>query len=360
MKQLLPILSLLITFFSESNAQNKSWYWSIRRCEIANPDDSAFLVNTEKQMWKASLTGTFPVYDGLFGGGGYRVRMSKAAADISFADTSINKLGFPGGWELATMWNHSADTFKVISFEPNSGVLSRTDKTGKLILSLETFCYAHIPLFFYLPTLGNKVFDRLHYLTLNSLSSCMNGYLGVDTIYRMINFRNDSNAYLPQSNYKHLAEMIQNGLYTGAIHGYQSYKRNKPMTKREIENSFVWVDSSNYVEYPANSGKKIYAPIQTVVRPVGVVLYERWIPVYNDNVGGFDAWPHSYITYHREVLAIGSRYTATISSTIDRVLWHNPTEVSSWLSFSKFSWSPYEESFRAERFQTMNIELYPY
>lgn len=356
MKQLLPILTLLVTFFSESNAQSKSWYWSIRRCEIANPVDSAFLVNTEKQMWKASFAGAFPVYDGWGGGRGYNVKITLADAQSRFSDTTVAKLRFTNNWELASMWNWSADTFKLISFEPN---FIRPINDAKFQYSLNTFCHAHIPLFFYLPTLGNKVFDRLHYLTLNSLSGCMNGYLGVDTIYRMINFRNDSNAYLPQSNYKHLAEMLQNGLYAGAIHGYQNYMLNKPMTKREIENSFVWIDSSNYVEYPANSGKKFYAPIQTVVRPVGVVLYERWIPVYNDNVGGFDAWPHGYITYHREVLAIGSRYTATISTTIDRVLWHNLPEVLNWLSSSMFNWVPYEESFRAERFQTMRIAIEP-
>lgn len=94
-KILLPLF--FISTFSPLPAQTTEWKWSVERCGIHQANDSAFLVGCEKKMWTASFKqNSFREYMGMFSGAGYNVRIPKAEAASRFADTTIEKPGFPG------------------------------------------------------------------------------------------------------------------------------------------------------------------------------------------------------------------------------------------------------------------------
>lgn len=352
-------LILIVLFTTPMNllAQYKTWYWSILKCEISNKDDSAFLVEAEKQMWAKSLEGNFPVYDGWGGGRGYRLRITRADAESRFSDTSVSKLRFTNNWELASMWNWSADTFKIISFEPD---FIRPISDTRFQYSFKTFCNAHIPSFYYEHILKKMEMKRYHDLAIESLAKSFNALLRGDTLYRYVNFIKDSNEYLPQVSYSHLATAIQNGTYSGQIKCYRTVELNAAMSKRALEESFVHWDSTNAIEDPSHPGTFVLAPIRYQLFPKGVVIYERWVPHYNglEKLEYPNLGPQAYMTFHREVVAYGTRYGVDWNRT-EKILWHNPDHVDTCLISSVFNWTPYEESFRAERFQTMHIALEP-
>lgn len=281
------------------------------------------------------------------------MRISKAEAVSRFADTTVEKLSFPGGWELATLWNAAADSFRVISFEPNCALKSNRAVGKGPMIFMETFCWAHIPLYYYRAVLSEREQQRYRQLVVQSVAAGWGATLKGDTIVRKVVFRDDSNLYLPQASYVHLGVMMENAMFSGRLHVYRTEQLGKPMSKWEVEQSFVHWDSTNAVEDPHRPGIFILAPIKTEARPVGIVVCEKWIPV----AVGYDArieraWqPQADMQYTRQVQAEG----LLLSS--GRLLWCAPPELGRALCEPAFSWRPYDECFRAERFETMHIML---
>lgn len=124
------------------------------------------------------------------------------------------------------------------------------------------------------------------------------------------------------------------------------------MSKRQVEEAFVHWDSTNAVEDPNHPGVFILAPIKTEAQVAGVVVYEKWIPV----ALGYDPrsereWqPKADLQYTRQVAAFGLLLTS------GNVLWCSPPQFGTVFCSGNFNWFPYEECFRAERYQTMKIK----
>jgi hypothetical protein len=352
---MIRILFIFLTaFFSiHGYSQLRTWNWAVTPCLITDPRDSAFLVDTEKKMWIAEReTNAFTIYEGFNGGWGYNVRVSKLSMELHFQDTMISKLHFSNTAELSTLWNIDADTFWLIGFQPMINVQRRNWNGGKL-----KTCYVHIPLHTYKSVIEPAEMTRLKNLTLTSLSNVFRASRSGDTLFRIINFIDDSNRYLPQASFGHLGKTVKEGLLSGKLTGYADKERLKKLSKRELELSFVYWDSTKSVEDPNNPGYFILAPIKVDNQPLGIVVYESWMPALCaiEKERAFPFYrPQPYMYYTRGVRSYG------VLLYSGKIIWIDPFQFNSYFQYPRFNMHPYEESFRAERFQTMNIELYPY
>lgn len=335
-------------------AQSTYWKWGNSHCTL-NSGDSAFLVNIEKMMWNHErLTNSFVLYEGFHGGGGYRIRMSKVAMETCFADTNVAKLRFTNIAELLTVWNVNADTCWIIGFEPMISIRRNTWYRSPEIW-FDTTCYVHIPLFTYKTVVAESDMLRLRRLTVQSFAEQFHGFTSSDTVYRIVRFMNDSNEYLPQASYRHMGEIMESGMFAGKLGVYRDRQLSIRMSKREIEQSFARWDSTITVEDPNKPGTYILAPIKVEQHPSGIVIYERWVPsdcgIEKHEFPNYR--PQPYLRYIREVLAYG------MALPDKHINWVSPEHFNSWFNPAIFNRAPYEESFRAERFERMHIALEP-
>lgn len=339
-----------------SLSQTTVWKWGTSRSVISNPQDSAFLVDTEKKIWAIEREkNAFRIYEGFFGGAGYSVAISKQAMEWYFADTSIAKVKFINMTELLSLWSTNADTCLIIGYEPMIGI-ERDHKKFQEADWKGITCYVHIPLYHYQNFLEKWEMKRLHDLTLNSFAHDFDATRQGDTLFRVIAFRDDSNGLLPQATFTHLGEMMKNGMLSGQLLTCRERSLATRMNKRSLEESFTFWDSSFVYEDPRYPGVIIPYPIQRSEQVVGVVLYEKWNPEFCtlETEVRYPYWrPQPYLKYVRQVLSYGLRLTS------GKILWTYPQQFDALFKMRIFNWTPYEESFRAERFQTMHIALEP-
>lgn len=354
MKPSVLIILLCVGLAGRINSQTTTWKWGTAHC-VLNATDSLFLVNTELAMWRHErANNSFVLYEGFHGSGGYRVRVSKFGMEITLADSNVAKLRFSRIAELLTVWDIDADTCWIIGFEPMV-IIKRSYRWSNSPSWYDTTCYVHIPLFTYKSILGESAMLRLRQLTISHLAGQFNGSTSGDTIYRIVRFKSDSNEYLPQARYKHMGEIMENGMFAGQLGVYRDRELSVRMSKRELEESFARWDSANKVEDPNNRGHYILAPIKVQQFPAGIVIYEKWIPsdCESENHEFPNYRPQPYLRFNRVVMAYG------LLLTDGRINWVSPQHFDTWFSTATFNREPYEESFRAERFERMHIALEP-
>lgn len=353
---ILLLLILLLVIAVPSNSQTTFWKWGTSHCVISKAADSTFLVDATKKMWKeASENNSFAVFEGFGGGYGYNIRVSKFGMEHAYADTSIAKLNFTSFAELLSLWNTTADTCWIIGFEPLV-VFERNHRHAQEKDWKYMGSYTHIPLFRYMNFLEREQAVRLHNLMLISFANDFGAIRKGDTLFRNVAFHDDTNQFLPQATYKHMAQMMKNGLLAGDLYGYKMCTLGQPMYKRQLEESFVHWDSTNTVADPYGSGEFIIVPIKVEEQAVGVVIYEKWTPELcaEENIDKYPYYrPQPYLRYAREVVSYGLRLSS------GSIIWTSPTQFDKLFQLPKFNREPYEQSFRAERFETMHIALEP-
>ncbi len=360
-------------FFSLASAQSRGMYFSGIVCKVGTKEDSAFLINTELKIWKASLKGKVRVYDNASNDNGFNVVMSKYSIQMSFKDSGLvrsstspyhvemhAKDSFPvksstSFYKMVLMNNRNADTTYIMAISPmliwTRGLYSFY--YGPQVQ--DTSVMYRIALADYPALLAPKEMNRLKYFTLDQFSNTLRGKLSGDTVYRIARFTCDSNEYLPQSPYRNLLLWLSNG-----INDYRNppkkWYRDKElfhrMSKFEVDKSFSHWDSTNAIEDPNRSGTFISAPLKIVGQPKSLLIYERWIPFTPTLI----VYPYNqpaqrYIGYKREVLAYGM--VVTTGST----LWITPEEFNQALLRDEFNFLPYEECLRAERYKTLQIDV---
>lgn len=201
-----------------------------------------------------------------------------------------------------------------------------------------------------------QVMSRLHNMMINSFANEFGAIRRSDTLFRTVSFHDDSNQFLPQATYRHMAQLMKNGMLSGDLPAYKQCTVGEPMFKRQLEESFAYWDSTNAVEDPNRPGVFILAPIKVEEQAVGVVIYEKWTPTMcpEENIDKYPNYrPQPYLRYSREVMSYGLRLSS------GAVLWTNPDQFDKLFQSPKFNRVPYEESFRAERFERMHIVLEP-
>lgn len=306
-------------------------------------------------MWKYErANNAFELFEGFHGSVGYSVRVSKSLMELLLADTTTAKLHFSNVAELLTIWDVNADTCWVIGFEPMV-VSKRNYRWKSSPVWLDTSCHVHIPLFTYQSVLDKQRMGRLRQLTIDNLAKQFNGSTINDTIFRVIRFKSDSNEYLPQARYKHIGEIMKGGMIAGQLSVYSDKKCATRLSKNKVDESFVKWDSLNYVEEPTNPGSIVIVPIKVEQLPLGIVVYEKWVPFdcSREQYNFSNYRPQPYLRYTRQVLAYG------LLLSDGRVNWVTPEKFKKVFESPSFNLEPYEESFRAERFERMHIALEP-
>lgn len=338
------IIALLFCRSVQVTAQQISWHWGAINCPLSK-DDSTFITGIETKMRREAIEkNSLMVYTGNVGGQGYRVKMSKVEMLAAFSDSTLNRTKFSSAAELAMLWNSTADTCMFVSFQHinqsgwNYGFLS---------------CLGHVPLYQYKTFLEQKEMLRLRELIINSWMRSMNATRSGDTLFRIVRFNNDTDVYLPQASWKHLGWKLSSAMLGGAMSAYTDQTLSRPMSMQQINDALVQWDTTIQVEDPNSPGPFILAPVKHEENETGIVIYERWIR--DETIVGTKPqlmWnPGTYMYYHRELVAYGTEFTS------GGIIWYRVTEVTKAVPY--FDWSPYDHSFRAERFQTMHIALEP-
>ncbi len=338
------ILSLIISSWVGLSAQKKSWEWSTVRCKLSKKD-STQLIDIEHQFLATpDIKEKVVFFHGAFGAAGYDLFLSRPQAELYLSAKQLSKVHFIGYAELASRWNYSADTCLLIGFQPL--IIDGRTEYG----IGDTNCWVHAPLFYYQSFLDDWKMKQLHEMTLNNFATAFRASRVGDTLFRIVTFTDDSNQYLPQASYDRLALELISLMRSGGLRRSHNKEFTHWMTAYEFDLIASQWDSTNQFQDPNNPGTWIIAPIKTE-RPVqSLLLYEKWTP---DTLCRDPFRMPVYLSYQRNLLAFGIRYSSK------EVIWIPANEVRTALPDRTFNWSPYEESFRAERFQTMHIALEP-
>jgi hypothetical protein len=347
------IISVSVFFLSMVHlcAQQNAWLNSTL-CFSINSSDSAFLSNTTVEIWKATrLNADVMIYESRAEDSyrRFRTKLSLSARSDELNDSVISNINFYSAAEIVTAWNSNADTFCVLSLGPLARAAAQDYAKGA-----DTIAWVDLSLHYYPFYLEPYKMKRMRTLLNNALADLLNATLSGDTLFRSIEFVPDSNEYLPQASYSHLARFLHYGMMERAIETFRTNTLIKPMTKGEIEAYLEWYEN---VEVQGGDMPGSYMTLVTRTEvPVSIVVCEKWIPQGRDTLmekGGINYWIPVYQSYHREVIAYGVRYSH------GKVLWHKASDVDTYVLNNAFTWTPYEESFRAERFETMHIALEP-
>ena len=316
-------------------AQSTTPMWSEIGCAL-NKEDSAIIVQAELSAWTVVRTSNaFPVYEYSPSGFGFGYRMSLDQCNWRFADTVVSKLNFTANAELVTIWNTSADTFWIAGFTP----MIRSDHYYRP-------CWLHIPFCYYHSMLDLAQYNREENIMMDALATSFRAERHFDTLNRVVRFVQDSNGYLPQASYHHLVKKLHEGTLSGILPIFRDSTCKVPMTKGMLEEITISQDAISIPD-PMRPGETFVAWIRTAYYPVGVAIYEQWVP---DSVhADLSGFPSVFRQYHREVRAYGEMWSS------GEIYWHSANRVTDMLKFPAFNWEPYEQSFRAERYEIMHI-----
>ncbi len=324
------------------------------------------------------------VYEGYSQGGEFRIRMTKAAVEWLFRDSS-GYIGTVPIFDMSLLWDRSAEICHVMSFSarrtfyhvetrykpappqpPVTHSLSDSSTTRIVFLStgipylytdstdIDTGTFVKIPLISYQIFLNKEENERRRQLIVDEVAKAMHGNVTKgDTIFRLVTFTIDSSDILPQAPITNLLEMFKNSLFSGSVHA-QKDKTPGPgkwMTKMQLDNTFVGWDSTNAVADPNNPGTFILAPIKYEGQCKSLLIYEHWVPMQLRVSGTYGYPPQPWKSFHRQIISYGLKLST------GSVIWLDAEEADIYLK-ENFNMIPYEETFRAERFRTMKIFAY--
>lgn len=350
MKRAIFCLLGLLNFFC-SDAQSTQWHWSCLVNRLSDAD-STFLVQTEFIIWKASADDSvkFRTYEGGRHGATYSIGASKYTSKKMFGD-SLPLKRLTDCAELDLAWNHTADTCYVLSYTPM--LWHDRPRYGSFgPITRDTIVFLRVPTASYFPFLKDQEYRRRMQLQIDVLAYHFGCLRIGDTLARIVPFTLDSNEYLPQASYRVLLSKMKDGMLGWKFGSYDDASCTVRLSRVQCEHKVTHWDSTNRVEYPNNPGTYFLAPIKFEAQPLSFLVHEKWIPGTQVEPEKYRRLPEPSAVYRRVVVAYGIRFSN------DNYVWFKADDISKYLIMPLIDFSPYEQCFRAERFERMKIFTY--
>lgn len=355
------LLPALLFFAFMANAQSTQWHWSCLVNQLSDAD-SAFMVETECKIWKASADDSVKlrVYDGARYGSTFNITVGKYSTKLMFGDSlPLHNLTDRGELDLA--WNHTADTCYMLSYSPMLWSIHRMyGSFGPMIR--DTVLWLRVPTVSYFPFLKAQEYQRRFQLQIDVLSLHLGCTRIGDTLSRIVPFTVDSNEYLPQAPYRVLLDKMKRGMlfwlsnpYKDPPWKFDSY--DDPLctirlSRAQCERKYVKWDSTNRVEDPNDPGTFFPAPVKTEAQPLSFLIHEKWIPVARIAQVKNPGIPDPLAVYRRVVVSFGIRFSN------GNCAWFRAGDIHNYLILPLLDFQSYEQCFRAERFERMKIFTY--
>ncbi len=345
------IFCLSLLSFTCLFAQSTQWHWSCLVNKLSN-EDSAFLVDTESKIWKASADDSvkLPTFEGGRSGGTYSIGSSKFSTKRMFGD-SLPLKRLTDYAELDLAWNHTADTCYVLSYSP---MLWRDrQRYGSFgPITRDTIVWLRVPTASYFPLLKEQEYRRLFNFQVDVLSSHFGCKRNGDTLSRIVPFTIDSNEYLPQASYRVILDKIMNGMLTWKFSSYDDPICSIRLSGVQCERKVTHWDSTFKVEDPNAPGTYFLVPTKFEAQPISFLVNESWIPGVQVEALKRTRIPKPSVIYRRVVVSYGVRFSS------GDYVWFKADEIHKYLRMPLIDFSAYEQCFRAERFERMKIFTY--
>lgn len=346
MKRLLLLFGSLLLLLN-AQAQRSGYYFSEFNRTITDTSDRAFLLRMENRVWHAADSGVINAYDNPAFDIEFRVRMTRSLWHSCIGD-SFPPYSGTGEFRMILRENRKADTISVMAMNPYVHLIVEDPNNPTTYIPSKRLL-ATFPLGDYPKVMSAGETERTKRICRDQLAAILGGKVNGDTIVRVVRFINDSNEYLPQADYRHLAKQGEDELLSGQINAYRNSSLDKKLTKRQIEESFVYWDSTAAVEDPNNPATFILVPLRYNEDPVSFVLLEKWIPCPASSALN-SYMPAPFMNYTRVVSAYG------ILLSSGKIIWLQPEQLEQQLAKDQFDFTPYQECFRAERYLTLRMQ----
>lgn len=338
-------------------AQPPGNYWSSSPCKIDNGSDSAFVYNIHKRVRSNFLANEKSQKKiKLWNGNDFFLSSYTACEAIALLkDSAKSDENFHSCYDMLLNWNRNADTFNFVSFSPVpykiyndywSRCWSRFDVRHRFVLSdywdvmnlNERIAFKSILL--------NELALLFHNSEWSIPASLRN-----DTLIRCVSIGvlNDPvmcETSLSDLSFVWLFNFLKSGILQNKIVMYKDSLCNMQVTDPAAESNWVSWDSTNMVEDPIHPGTFINAPIKYTSSIHRFLVLEHWIPFKEPLITSNYT---SHLRYSRTVTVYGL-YSGS------GTFWLKASDVESYFNAEGFNFTPYQQVFRSERFNTMQIK----
>jgi len=341
--------------------QSMQWNWSCLINRLSDTD-SAFLVQTESVIWKASADDSVKLrtFDGGRYAATFNIVASKYQTKSMFGD-SLPVRNLTDRAELDLAWNHIADTCYILGYAPM--LWYNHPQYGRFgPITRDTSVCLRVPTSSYFPFLKEQEFQRRLQLQIDALAGHFGCTRTGDTLSRIIPFTEDSNEYLPQASYRVLLDKVKDGMLfwksspyrepPWEFNSYDDASCTIRLSRIQCERKVSTWDSTNKVADPNAPGIFISAPIKYEGQPLSFLVNEKWVPGTQVVQEKYPRIPEPSVIFHRVVVSYGIRFSN------GNYVWFKADDIHRYLVMPLLDFSTYEQCFRAERFERMKIFTY--